>query len=111
MNIDEIVYNDFYTATFNLRNTSDKVMYYDVIVYDKEIDGDILYKTEEVLGGKDYKNISAHISGIDPDVLETYRVCVIEKPKSEGGKLWGVVGRVCSKLRVYWPQARLQQLQ
>lgn len=108
---DELVYSDLYLATHKLSNTSQNLMYYDVWVTkgEKSYDsGDAIYKSSEVLGGNSYKSITVPIMDVAPDKLGVYYLCVQEKP--EKGKLL-VVGRVCAKLRLYWPLAELRKLQ
>lgn len=108
---DELVYNSFYTAVFRLDNTSTGVMYYDVWVgadVNKLEPEDGLYVMGTVLGGKDYKNIFVPMPWIEENKLEVYYVCIQEKPLLEG---FSAVGRVCAKLRLYWPLAELQTLQ
>lgn len=108
---DELVYTDFYTAVFELENTSETVMYYDVwLTNDVEslLPKERLYKGKEVLGGSSYKTIRVPVMEIKPDNLEKFYVCVQERAKKE--KL-AVVGRACAKLRLYWPLRELQTLQ
>lgn len=105
---DELVYQDLYIAKFRLDNTDTGIMYYDVEIHKNSPEGEVVYKTDDVLGGEGYKSLKAPIYNIKPNELEKYYVCVTEKPKE--GQKWGVVGRVCAKVRLYWPRSQLQQL-
>lgn len=110
MKQDEILYKGNGYANFQLENTSNNVMFYDVWVSrdPSSLEPAVgLYKGEEVLGGDSYRQISVPIWGVKPNQLEVYYVCVQERPS---GSEIAVVGRVCAKLRYYWPQAELQQL-
>lgn len=110
MKVDELVYTDFYLAHFSLFNTSHDVVTYDVWVSsnDRLKPEEGLYKGEEVLGGEGNKVITVPIYEIPADTLEVYYVCVQERPlKSQ----LSVVGKVCAKVRVYWPRSELQTLQ
>lgn len=102
-----MVYQDFYQVPLKLENTNKDVTSYDVTLHKASWDGKIIYKAEEVLGGEGYKTIKVPISNIKPNKLTKLYVCVQEKGK-EGQ--WGVVGRVCAKVRLYWPLAELKQL-
>lgn len=110
----ELVYRDLYKAVFQLENTSPRVVYYDVWV---TLEPSLpppkdwmygLFKGEEVLGGNSYKQMTVPVFNIKPDKLETYFVCVQERPEKE--KL-SVVGKACAKLELYWPLAELRKLQ
>lgn len=111
MRVDKLVYNNLYIANFELRNTDEKFRTYDVWIsrdlntLEKEKSA---YSQKEVLGGKSYKKLSVPIYQIKPDELEVYYICVQERPLNKG---IGVVGRVCAKLRLYWPQSELLKLQ
>lgn len=111
---DELVYRDLYRANFQLENESDNVMYYAVwTTKDPYADPPKdwmygMYNGEEVLGANSYKMISVPIFNIKADQLETYFVCVQEKPQN--AKIV-VAGKACAKLRLYWPLSQLQKLQ
>lgn len=107
MRIDRMVYQDFYQVPLKLENTNKDVTYYDVTLHKAGWNGKILYKSEEVLGGEGYKTIKVPISKIKPDKMNKFYVCAQERGK-EGQ--WGVVGRVCAKVRLYWPLAELKLL-
>lgn len=110
MRQDEISYKSNVYAYFQLENTSNNVMFFDIWIstnpdtLEPAMD---LYKGEEVLGGNSYKQISVPIKDIKPNKLEVFYVCVQEKPS---GSEIVIAGRVCAKLRYYWPQAELQLL-
>lgn len=106
--MDELVYQDMYMAKFRLDNTDVDLRYYDVYIRKNSPEGEIVYSSEDVLGGENYKSLNAPIYNIKPDTLQKFYVCVTEKPKE--GEEWGVVGRVCAKVRLYWPQSQLQKL-
>lgn len=106
MKIDELTYSNFYLSKYTLRNTYDTVMYYDVSVYKDKLDSRIIYSNEEVLGSNDYKTIEVPILNIDKDNLEKYYICVTEIPEE---KEMNIAGRVCSRLRLYYPYAQLHQ--
>ncbi|CAL9960520.1 hypothetical protein VPHK250G1_0053 [Vibrio phage K250 g1] len=110
MRVDSLVYQDLHIARFLLENTSRNVTYYDVWISTRE---DLspnkgMYRGEEVLGGDDYRPITVPIDHIEADKLGVYYVCVQERQESNG---IGAVGRVCAKLRLYWPRAELHKLQ
>ncbi|AFB83935.1 hypothetical protein F404_gp078 [Vibrio phage pVp-1] len=108
MYFDELVYQDMYIAKFRLDNTDVDLRYFDVTVHEDSLDGNVVYSNTEVLGGESYKSLRAPIYNLKPDKLQKFYVCVTEKPKE--GQKWGVVGRACAKVRLYWPQSQLQQL-
>lgn len=112
MYFNELAYSDFYMAIMKIENNSEDVRYYDAWVtkdpYSSVPREDSQYAWSEVLGGNEYKTISVPILDINPDQLEVRYVCVQERPNY--GKL-EVVGRACSKLRLYWPRSELLKLQ
>lgn len=105
---DELVYRDLYMAKFKLENNSTEIQYYDVYVAKNSPEGEKIYEYEDVLGGEGYKSLNVPIHSVKPDELQKYYVCVTEKPKE--GQKWGVVGRACAKVRLYWPQSQLRRL-
>lgn len=106
---DDLVYQDMYIANFKLENTDVDFRSFIVNVREKSPEGKILSTQENVLGGEGYKTIKVPIYGLKANELHKYYVCVTEKPK--GGERWGVVGRVCAKVRLYWPLSELQRLE
>ncbi|AUG85330.1 hypothetical protein FDJ20_gp172 [Vibrio phage Thalassa] len=105
---DDLVYQDLYMAKFKLENNGADLQEYDVSLHKESPEGEILYTSEDVLGGDGYKSLSVPIYDIKPDKLQKYYICVTEKPKEN--QKWGVVGRACAKVRLYWPQSQLRQL-
>lgn len=114
MKVDSLVYSDVYKATVSLTNTSENVTYYDTWIardYDGHIPSGLAYeyyRGELALGGLTTRFITAPIFDIPHDKLEVYYLCVQERPT---GAQLGAVGRVCSKLRLYYPYAQLLKLQ
>ncbi|CAL9983077.1 hypothetical protein VPHD81_0031 [Vibrio phage D81] len=112
MYFNELAYSDFYMARMEIENNSESARYYDVWVtidpYASVPEEGSQYTWSEVLGSNEYKTISVPILNINPDQLEVRYVCVQERPNY--GKL-EVVGRACSKLRLYWPRSELLKLQ
>lgn len=108
MYIDDLVYQDMYIAKFRLDNTDVDLRYYDASIHKDSLDGEVVYKSDDVLGGEGYKSLRVPVYNLEPDKLQKFYVCVTEKPKE--GQKWGVVGRACAKVRLYWPQLQLRQL-
>lgn len=111
MRIDSIVYGSSHITNLSITNTNVNVAFYDVWVSKNvetlEPEGG-LYQGETVIGSDVTISFSVPIFNIKPDDLEVYYVCVQERPdKSE----MSVVGRVCAKLRLYWPASELRTLQ
>ncbi|MCW8349195.1 hypothetical protein MD535_24725 [Vibrio sp. ZSDZ65] len=105
-----MIYSDYAETIFFIKNDSDYVSFYDVWLLNSANSDNIIFKTELVVGNKDRASITIPVFDIEPDQLETYRVCVQEKITQESGR-WGVVGRICAKVRFYWPRSQLQALQ
>lgn len=109
MYVDDLVYQDMYIAKFKLENTDSEVTYFKTSLFENSIEGKLLYESSEVLGGDSYKTVKIPIYEIAPNKLQKYYACITEEPK--GGEGWGVVGRACAKLRLYWPQEQLKQME
>lgn len=106
---DDLVYQDMYIANLKLENTDVDLRKFTIKVRSDSPEGKIISTQEDILGGEGYKTIKVPIYNIKANKLHKYYICVTEQPKE--GDAWGVVGRVCAKVRLYWPLSELQHLE